>query len=450
MKNKDQLKLVVNNFRAVGKAEIALNGITVVAGENGSGKSTLSKLLYHTFRVSRDFEKLFIELIALKLAAYSETLRSIAYTVHRISTNENKYFNPLKLKATIVRDTTIDDIENDYNKVLDEYSYWCSTFVNETSIDKIEVSASEQLMNTFSKITQTDFWTTKEKIANCNEALVKIADLREKTDAIFNDVKHQLFTKNIEILKRQLYIEFGNQDVIESFQITDNDINIIDNNRFNHSSTISDVIYIDSPFATELQEFEHWRALQAKLKQTPDYDTVTTFKSHIIQGFGGEKALNGNVYFNNDNSESKFKFKHDDGREFALSECATGIKAFGILQMLYTSGSLTNETLVILDEPEVHLHPQWIVEYARMIVMLNKELGVKFFIASHSPAMVSAIKHISKKNGTDNDNNLNFYLAVKNGENYQYSFKSSGVDISEIFASFNRSYDRIEEYGDDE
>ncbi len=37
-----QIKITVNNFRAIEKAEINIDGITVVTGENGCGKSTLS------------------------------------------------------------------------------------------------------------------------------------------------------------------------------------------------------------------------------------------------------------------------------------------------------------------------------------------------------------------------------------------------------------------------
>ncbi|MDY5800405.1 MAG: AAA family ATPase, partial [Candidatus Onthomorpha sp.] len=36
----------LSDYRAIKKAEIALDGLTVLAGENGSGKSTLSETLY--------------------------------------------------------------------------------------------------------------------------------------------------------------------------------------------------------------------------------------------------------------------------------------------------------------------------------------------------------------------------------------------------------------------
>ncbi len=105
-----------------------------------------------------------------------------------------------------------------------------------------------------------------------------------------------------------------------------------------------------------------------------------------------------------------------------------------ILKQLYTAlkkGILHKYTLLIVDEPEVHLHPQWIIEYARLIVLLNKYIGVKFFIASHHPDIVAAIKYISEKEKTDN--NLNFYLAQKNESPFTYSYQHLGTDIEAIF-----------------
>ena len=48
----------INEFRAINNADIQLDGITVVAGENGSGKSTLSRLLYHTIKISKEYNAL--------------------------------------------------------------------------------------------------------------------------------------------------------------------------------------------------------------------------------------------------------------------------------------------------------------------------------------------------------------------------------------------------------
>ena len=98
-----------------------------------------------------------------------------------------------------------------------------------------------------------------------------------------------------------------------------------------------------------------------------------------------------------------------------------------------------------MDEPESNLHPQWIIEYARLIVLLNKEIGVKFFIASHNPDMVSALKYISEKERVQDT--LNYYLAEKIENKFSYNYRNLGVSIDPIFKSFNIAMDRINQYG---
>ena len=40
------MRLKIENFLAINKADIKLDGITVVAGQNDSGKSTVAKFLF--------------------------------------------------------------------------------------------------------------------------------------------------------------------------------------------------------------------------------------------------------------------------------------------------------------------------------------------------------------------------------------------------------------------
>eukprot|EP01035_Chromulina_nebulosa_P066417 gene66417-90915_t len=144
-------------------------------------------------------------------------------------------------------------------------------------------------------------------------------------------------------------------------------------------------------------------------------------------------------------TNDEFKFTRSSGEIFNLLDCATGVKSFGILQMLIKNGSLNDKSLLLIDEPEAHLHPQWIIEYARIIVLLHKEMGVKFFIASHNPDMVSAIRYISEKEGILE--NVNYYLAEKLNDDYRYNYKHLGIDIEPIFESFNIAIERVNQYG---
>lgn len=119
-----------------------------------------------------------------------------------------------------------------------------------------------------------------------------------------------------------------------------------------------------------------------------------------------------------------------------------------MLSILLKNGSLDNNTLFIIDEPETHLHPQWIIEYARLIVLLNKQLQIKFFLASHSADLVSAIRYFSEKEGISVD--VNFYQANSVADTYMYTFENLKFDIEPIFNSFNKSFDILNKYLNDE
>lgn len=207
---------------------------------------------------------------------------------------------------------------------------------------------------------------------------------------------------------------------------------------------IKRVAYIDTPMITGSQLIggrDYWMKLSTLLNDNSQIGEKVSLYKNLTQIMKGEPLVE-----KDDIRNPKLSYKRDDGKIFDLKDCATGIKSFSILQLLLKNGFLQKDTLLIIDEPEAHLHPQWIVEYARMIVLLHKEIGVKFFVASHSTDMISAIRYIAAKEEVQDK--LNFYLAEDSeGTPYEYTYRDLGLDIDPIFKSFNKSLDKIDEYG---
>jgi len=92
---------------------------------------------------------------------------------------------------------------------------------------------------------------------------------------------------------------------------------------------------------------------------------------NIIGGDFLYKKSNNNFVFRKNYSNDIFEVK--------LPNVATGIKSFGLVQMLLKSGVLHQRSLLIIDEPEVHLHPNWQIKYAELLVLLVKEKKFKCF-----------------------------------------------------------------------
>jgi len=155
------------------------------------------------------------------------------------------------------------------------------------------------------------------------------------------------------------------------------------------TSTLSDVVSSSEiNFPTLMHELYFTLALSRKT------DTQNEAQN-INQIIGGNfKEEGGKFYF----------YKNDE--KISLVNTATGVKYFGLLQVLINNNHLYDGQILILDEPEVHLHPKWQLELAKIIVTLVKS-GVNILVNSHSPYMIEALERYAKKESIPN----NFYLA---------------------------------------
>lgn len=63
---------------------------------------------------------------------------------------------------------------------------------------------------------------------------------------------------------------------------------------------------------------------------------------------------------------------------------SAGLKSFVVLKMLIEKGILKEKDVLILDEPEIHLHPDWQLKYAEIIVLLQKMFDLNIVVTTHS------------------------------------------------------------------
>ena len=70
--------------------------------------------------------------------------------------------------------------------------------------------------------------------------------------------------------------------------------------------------------------------------------------------------------------------------------------------------------VLVLDEPEIHLHPEWQLAYAELIVLLQKKFDLTIVITTHSPYFLDAIDVFSAKHEVSDK--VNYYLAENDGK----------------------------------
>lgn len=458
----NRVMLRVEDFRAIGKAEIKLDGITVVAGVNGCGKSSLSKLLYWVYRVILEFDiwannnksenlDAAKNLIEIMVSNYiSENMKNID---NIYSDAENKQIQKLELTAKFY------ELLGDWKMIKHDSSHeQILPFLNKFSKFIIENKELIKFQNKNSRI-----WTIFNDVFQHDENLIHILNSNSEENkelSFFIDVlilwinqveqlrQMVVLTKDKNILEAQIKKVFHTENTPKTFDIIENKSKIIstDKDSMQLPYEVDNVIYIDTPMFFGHTEEEHWKDANEKLKQRPKLNEkpkpiqeIDDLIKRQIFGNGAEVKF--------DELSESFTFRTSSGVEMDLSDSATGMKTFAVLDRLVKNGSINKKTLLILDEPEAHLHPQWIVELGRLLTLINKHIGAKIFVATHSPDMVQALRYIPNKEGTGE--NVNFYLAEFNQENGLFDYRDLQGEIDDIFGSFNLSLDKLSNYGED-
>lgn len=114
--------------------------------------------------------------------------------------------------------------------------------------------------------------------------------------------------------------------------------------------------------------------------------------------------------------------------KLSFSNLATGSKMFSILKILLDRGALNSETMLILDEPEAHLHPKWQNLFAEIVVMLVKKMNICVLLTTHSPNFMLAIDAYMRK--YDLSEQTNFYQTNFLEDGFvQYQCVNDNMDV---------------------
>lgn len=65
------------------------------------------------------------------------------------------------------------------------------------------------------------------------------------------------------------------------------------------------------------------------------------------------------------------------------------------LRLFYIFEEASNNSIILIDEPETHLHPKWIKKYIKNLMDLLENKNCHVIIATHSPLIISNVPHTS-------------------------------------------------------
>ena len=433
----NKLQIQISNFRAIQEARIDLNGITVLTGLNATGKSTIGRMMYYTGYYASHYSRLLDDYLSRRMGGISDYLKN--------------YFNslPEPVKFDLLFKGYVFShkpyAEVDAYVIIDELKAYYEGGAQVKSLDR------ERLGKVLGR-----------QIKSRSSFFVGLRDLRDLVEVIYEEYNRLIHERPPLYLRNRLNELFNtsNETLMKSLVVKEGKEEIISPNRKNIGvfSSFDSVFYIDTPmianFPGELPSGildQNWEEL-IRIFYDGSTRPLEPKEEEVVEKL--VQITHGTIELPAKDQEGtmrtrKILFREADGQSYPLKKVATGIKSFALIQSLLLKGRLTKNTLLIIDEPEAHLHPQWVVEYARMITLLNKELGVRFLLATHSPKLVQTLYLLAEDEGQE-EPTLMFYLSERSDEDnpsaYRFRELTDEEGIEPIFACFNTAYDLMGTY----
>ena len=129
------------------------------------------------------------------------------------------------------------------------------------------------------------------------------------------------------------------------------------------------------------------------------------------------------------------------GKKIDIRNLSSGLKTFALLKILMENGELKENDVLIIDEPETHLHPQWQLKFAEILVLFHKQMDLTILLNSHSPYFIQAVSVYANKYGIGEDK-CRFYLAEN--ENGSSCFTDVTQNKEPLYAKLARPFQILE------
>ncbi len=447
------MKLFLNNIGIVSNSDVEINGLTIVTGPNNSGKSTIGKALHSIIDAT--------ECVA-DLAFKSKK----GYIINKIRQLINK------LDGETLRAVLMKDEESTKNVLYDmlylkEPNKVVNLFELETMINEI-IDFLKALV--------------KEDNSNLDENIkILIKNISNLKGVIDEDLNHENFKlfKTLRCLKRSFYNQIApvrSPEVLSTITVQENDkiltsfnlkSGVIQENSFNNiGSKFDRVINIENPvFLDGMLLFDRIQR-QSNSDLAQQYQNYTDYIMQYGESVSIEKAI---FNFEEKNEteeiiiEKKNKkiiekinqiisgdiFEESEGIKYSndklsINNLSSGSKSILTIKLLLQNGLMDEKTMLILDEAESSLHPEWQNIFAEILVLIVSELNVSILLTTHSDNFVLAIDAFVRKYCISD--RTNFYSPkFIDGQKYMVKLQCMDHELNRIYDSFSFPNDKMRE-----
>lgn len=384
------MKLTLENIGKIKNADICLNGITVIAGENNTGKSTVGKALFSVFNVFYDINN------QIECERKYSIERLVVFFLRDIF--GTRYFSSSEC------DEFIEEIKNSSNLSKEDVKRYFVDFIERKNI---KYDDDAMLDNVVGKI---------YNLINISEDEVLRNIVIKQFGIEFADQVNNIFSEEPGNIKLTI------KDKNVSLKFKDNSVIDIDG-KFDMNT---EAVYVDNPFVLDEQRFYQFGSRIGNYSDHKNHLRKKLFSLDMSGGIINEIISNNKldgIYEKISNicsgkivkkgSRAVYQ-KNGENKVIEIKNLSTGLKNFVILKTLLQNGTLKENGTIILDEPEIHLHPQWQMLFAEIIVLIQKEFDMHILLNTHSPYFLKAIEVFSSKyNIADR---CKYYIARLRGE----------------------------------
>lgn len=404
------MELQIRNINKIKSADVQLNGLTIIVGENDSGKSTIGRILFSTI-------KALVNTKANNEQEKEDLLRKhVASLYSRLS----------GIKRLVTPTSSIDNVTSSFPRNMNEFL----KKINE------EKEAIDEYINTL--ISSIDELKTTPRM----KSLMK-NDLRNikicmngkdnRAAGVYTEFQYLLESEFLN----QFYGE-NNTDVsikliaddkkTSLFHYYTNDKGGDVQCQCRTEDFLEDVTYVESPlymhmldslmYASAYREIDkryrnfrpmipyHIKDFVEKMNASHSHIGQPKHNTDTIRITGGK--------FSYDNTKNAIVFTKE-GLTILPLNTASGIKSFGVLQLLLDGDFIDTNRPLIWDEPENHLHPEWQVEFAKILVQLYQS-GIPIVITTHSPYFLQAVRYYTAKEKIEDY--VTYYMAQSTEEGF--------------------------------
>lgn len=414
------MKLSIQNVARIANAQMEFNGITVLVGDNNTGKTTVGRIVYSFFNSFVDIAK---RVPRMRQRKYESLLSSFAQ-------NHGSFF----------RDNWASEIELFLKGGEAEEKKFRSA---------VKASIEEPCSD-----------------ADLNELIANMRKVRDLSD---HEIQEQMVTNVFKRTFSGEYMPARPRDEKKSLvQVTvkghEFSLNMErEGVRFSADYPIEhDAYFIDTPDLLSSIS-QSWigvrdglgrslvRKIVRNMRPTDDSgetaiddiltkDKIDRILSRIVSVIHGKVVgqPNNKVGFSDEEMKASFR----------LENLSRGVRAFALLQTAIRYQVLTERDVLILDEPEIHLHPDWLMDYAEILVILQEELSLTVLVTTHSAYFLQALQLYARKHKRLEV--LNAYKAVKGDDgNVEITKELKSDDWDDAYLSFLLAANRLRRLRDE-